>query len=207
MPDVLDKLRRDHANVGRVLRLLGPELDRIEAGESADYDLLHDVMRYITGYSDLHHHPAEDVLYEALAMASPEAARDLAAIVTEHEKLIQKGRSFLETIEAVEEDAMVGRADFLRIGRDYIDMLGRHMGIEESRLFPLADKTLSQDDLAGVNERLERLPDPLFGPALDEEFRHLWKRIEAHSNDLSPLEKGHANGALGSGADIRYRMW
>ena len=182
MADVVDKLRRDHANVGIVLRLLAQGLDRIEAGESADYDLLHDVMRYITGYSDLHHHPAEDVLYEALARASPEAAAELAAIVTEHEKLIEKGRSLLETIIAIEEEAMVRRDDFLRVGRDYVHTLGRHMGIEESRLFPLADESLSQDDLADVTERLERLPDPLFGPALDEEFRQLWKWIEAHSN-------------------------
>lgn len=182
MANVVDKLRRDHAHVRRVLRLVGQGLDRIEAGDSADYDLLHDVMRYITGYSDLHHHPAEDVLYEALAKASPEAASELAAIVTEHEKLIDKGRSFLVTIEAVEDEVMVSREDLLRIGRDYVDTLAHHMGIEESRLFPLADESLSQDDLADVTERLERLPDPLFGPALDEEFRHLWKWIEAHSN-------------------------
>jgi hemerythrin-like domain-containing protein len=182
MANVLDKLRRDHANVGRVLRLLGPEFDRIEAGEPADYDLLHDAMRYVTGYSDLHHHPAEDVLYEALVKASPEAAKEVAAIVSEHEKLIERGRSFLDTVEAVVEEAMVRREEFLRIGRDYVDTLGRHMGIEESRLFPLADKTLSQEDLAAVTERLNRLPDPLFGPALDEEFRHLWNRIESHSN-------------------------
>lgn len=182
MANVVDTLRRDHANVGRILRLVGHELDRIEAVESADYALLHDALRYITGYSDLHHHPAEDVLYEALARVSPEAASELAAIVTEHEKLIEKGRSFLENIEAAEEEAMIRRDDFLRIGRDYVDTLGRHMGIEESRLFPLADKSLSEDELTGVSERLERRPDPLFGPSLDEEFRHLWKWIESHSD-------------------------
>ena len=182
MANVVDKLRSDHANVKKVLRLVGQGLDRIEAGDSADYGLLHDVMRYITGYSDLHHHPAEDVLYEALARASPDAASELAAIVTEHEKLIEKGRSFLAAIEAVEDEIMVNRADFLRAGRDYVETLGRHMGIEESRLFPLADKTLSEMDVTAVGDRLERLPDPLFGPALDEEFRHLWKWIEAHSS-------------------------
>jgi hemerythrin-like domain-containing protein len=180
--NVVDKLRRDHANVGTLLRLVEHELDRIEAVESADYALLHDALRYITGYSDLHHHPAEDVLYEALAGAMPDAATELAAILTEHEKLIEKGRSFLQNIEAAEEEAMIRRDDFLRIGRDYVDTLGRHMGVEESRLFPLADKVLSEDELTGVSERLERRPDPLFGPSLDEEFRHLWKWIEAHSD-------------------------
>lgn len=165
-----------------VLRLLGQGLDKIEAGEWADYDLLRDGMRYITVYSDKHHHPAEDVLYEALARVSPEAGTALAAILTEHEKLIEKGRSLLLTIEAIKEEAMVSREDFLRIGREYVDTLGRHMGIEESHLFPLADKTLSPDDLADVTERLERLPDPLFGPSLDEDFRQLWIWIEAHSS-------------------------
>ena len=181
MPDVMTKLRQDHANVAQVLAVLERELDRIEQGGSADYELLQDVMRYITGYSDLHHHPAEDVLYEELAKAAPEAAGELSVILTEHEKLIDKGRQFLETIEAVEEEAMVKRADFLRIGHAYVDTLSHHMGIEESRLFPLADRVLSDDAFANVSERLERQPDPLFGPALHEEYRQLWKRIEAHS--------------------------
>ncbi len=180
MSRILDGLRRDHAHVGRLLRIAERELNVLEQGRSADYGLLEDIMRYITGYSDAHHHRVEDVLYDELERSSPDAAKRVEAVVSEHGPLIEQGRSFLETIEAVEEEAIVRRDQFIAMGRAYVSALGRHMGVEESELFPLAEKSLTDDDWRQLNERTDTPPDPLFGESVDTEFRQLWARLQAH---------------------------
>lgn len=181
MTGILEELERDHANISRVKRLAMHELDALESGQEADYSLLEEIMRYITSYSDAHHHPTEDILYEALKSSSPAAAARVEAVVGEHEPLIEKGRALLEAIEAVEEGAIVRRDVIVATGRDYFNALGRHMGVEERELFPMAARELPPDAWAELDARVERAPDPLFGPAIDEGFRRLWQRIEAHS--------------------------
>lgn len=179
--DILQDLRQDHINVGRVLTIAEQAIDAIAAGNSTDYDLLEDVMRYVTGYSDVHHHPTEDVVYEQLKRCSPDAASKVDAITAEHDVLIQKGRAFLELVEAVEGEAMVRRDQFVRVGREYLSALGRHMGVEERELFPLAAAALSPAAWVEVGALVGAQPDPLFGPSIDEEYRRIWERIQAHT--------------------------
>lgn len=182
MRDILAELRRDHANISRVIRVAARELDALEAGDSADYSLLEEIMRYLTGYSDAHHHPTEDVLFAELEAISAAARAEVEALTAEHETLTESGRDFLEAVEAIEEEAIVPRDALVKSGRDYFAALDRHMRVEEARLFPLAAKELSPETWHALTERIERAPDPLFGPAVDEEYRRLWQRIDAHTD-------------------------
>ena len=58
--DIIERLHDDHVNVAQVANLVREELRLLEAGETVDYALLEDVMCYVTGYPDTHHHPTED---------------------------------------------------------------------------------------------------------------------------------------------------
>ena len=78
-------LHEHHINIALVLRLGAAELDALEQGESTDYSLLEDIMAYVTGYSDTHHHPTEDVVFASLKLRAPEQAAEIEAILAEHE--------------------------------------------------------------------------------------------------------------------------
>ena len=160
------------------------ELAAIEAGENADLELLEDIMRYVTGYPDTHHHPTEDVVFEQLKLRAPGAADEIDAILSEHRQVIESGIRFLEAIQAVQEAVVMIRDDFVQTGREYLSLLERHMDVEESRLFPLAQSTLTAQDWSHVDELIEQRPDPLFGASLDEDYRRLRQYIEAHRAEL-----------------------
>jgi hemerythrin-like domain-containing protein len=49
----------DHVNFGRLLNLLEGELRRLHDDRSPDYELMLDIMYYMTHYSDVLHHPKE----------------------------------------------------------------------------------------------------------------------------------------------------
>ena len=63
---VLAELREDHKNMALMLNLLERESNRIYEGEEPDYELLQDIMHYMTVYPDAVHHPKEDRLYAEL---------------------------------------------------------------------------------------------------------------------------------------------
>jgi len=108
---------------------------------------------------------------------------EVDSLLGEHVELIALGRRFLEAVRAAAEETFVLREDLLGRGRDYLALLERHMDIEEGRLFPRAARDLNDEDWAWLKERIEQRRDPLFGPALDEDYRRLWRRIQAHRRD------------------------
>ena len=180
MSDLLESLHRDHLNQTELMAIADRALDDLESGASTDFGLLEDVMRYMTGYPDLHHHPTEDAVFKKLMEREPELADQLHAMLDEHERIIATGRSFLASIQAVEEDAMLLRDEFVGQGRDYLAALEAHMNAEEGRLFPAAREKLTAADWHELGELVEQRPDPLFGPSIDAECARLWKLIQLH---------------------------
>ncbi len=166
--------------MAKISTLAGRELALIEAGQTADLEMLEDIMRYVTGYPDTHHHPTEDIVFEQLKSRVPEATDEVDAILAEHRQMIESGTHFLEAIRAVQEEAILVRGDFVLTGRAYFSLLERHMNVEERRLFPLAQSKLTVEDWQQLGERIEQRPDPLFGASLDQDYRRLRQRIEAH---------------------------
>jgi len=71
MADLLEDLREDHRNMTTMLDLLGRQVDHIRDGDRPDYELIHDIMRYMTVYSDAVHHPKEDLLYASMKAEKP----------------------------------------------------------------------------------------------------------------------------------------
>jgi hemerythrin-like domain-containing protein len=183
---LMAELHRDHVNIVALMGVAEGVLHAMETDEDPDYELLEDVMRYLTGYSDATHHPNEDVVFEVLEQRAPEAAADIEAIAAEHERLVEQGRVFLEGLEALKDEAILPRAELLGSGRTYFTALHKHMSVEESTLFPLADRKLTEADWHAIRERILVATDPLFGPMQDANFRRLWQRIVAHQQPPPP---------------------
>jgi hemerythrin-like domain-containing protein len=181
--EILQGLHEDHINMARVAALVAAELVAIESGDKPDLALLDDIMAYVTAYPDAIHHPSEDIMFAQLKRAAPEAQREIDALLAEHDDLISTGRAFQRLVRAVEEEAVVRRADLLAMGRAYLDKLTAHMNKEEAGLFRLAADRLNSSDWETIGARVEAMEDPLFGPAVTADFRRLWQRITAHPPD------------------------
>jgi hemerythrin-like domain-containing protein len=181
MANVLNDLHDDHKNIARVLALLNHELETLAEVHSPDYELLEDIMRYVTGYPDTHHHPTEDIVFQHLRERAPDTAAAIEAILTEHQELAASGRRFLAAVEAVEHEALIQRTELLALGRAYADLLEHHMDREEGYLFPQARQQLSASDWHEIGTEVEAQPDPLFGPGQRADFKRLWQRINDHA--------------------------
>lgn len=176
MNTVLDMLQRDHRNMARLLDLVEAELDRFAAGEGADLELLADVLDYALNYPDLIHHPLENAIARRLSAAEPVERRGEPDIVAEHKALSQAARSFAAAVAHVSREAEMARDDFVRIGRDFVEINRRHMASEEQLFFPRALARLSDEDWAAIGVE-RRIDDPLFGRKPEQRYLRLVERL------------------------------
>lgn len=183
LADVLGELREDHRNMAVMLDLLEREIERVRHGEKPDYELIHDIMRYMTTYSDAVHHPKEDILYTAMRNERPELGDGLEKVEPEHEELAKLSETLRNDVEAVASGAAVTRDTLVNDATDYIGRLREHMNWEEDDLFKRADSIIAMEQAMFLNiSHLDKL-DPVFGPEREHTFANLLENIRAFSEE------------------------
>jgi hemerythrin-like domain-containing protein len=148
---------------------------------NADFELMHDIMVYMTHYPDHTHHPMEDLVFEKLTNHDASANGVVTQLKREHTALAEKGQRFTEMLQRVVDGAMVKRDALENTGRDYIAFLRSHMEVEDSDAFPRAEQALSEADWEEVASNIQAHTDPVFGPIVADEFRSLYDYIQRES--------------------------
>ena len=173
--ELLAELRQDHRNMAILLGLLRDETDRIDQDELPDFELLHDVMRYMTVYSDAMHHPKEDLIYDGMRQLNPELTAGLERVEEDHQEIAALGETLRDDIEAVIAGTAVTRKRVVNDARDYMRRLNKHMAWEEEDLFRRAAQQI--DDLEIDTSHLSAI-DPVFGAKREASFAGLLQAIQ-----------------------------
>ncbi|MCW8846545.1 MAG: hemerythrin domain-containing protein [Gammaproteobacteria bacterium] len=171
MQNVLKTLHTEHAHICRVLDFLEAQLGVLEQGGIPEWDLMGDVMHYMTNFPDLYHHPKEDLIFKRLRERQSGAVADIDEILAEHHELAGMGSRFRAAIQEVECGSVMSVKDFSKMARAYIDVQRRHVELEERVLFPLARQFLVPDDWQEVDEAIESRSDPVFGSMVKDEYK------------------------------------
>ena len=175
---VLDELREDHRNLTVLLDMLEREIARLKSQEDPDYDLLHDIMTYMTGYPDTVHHKKEDWVYARMAAVRSSMQRDLARIEHDHAEISNLGNKLLSDIKAIESGTVMRRFDVVEDARRYLTRQRDHMRWEDEKLFPLIDSLKKELDLSQKPSQVGTIADPVFGPDVEHRFRELFEAIK-----------------------------
>lgn len=177
MHRLLSSLHEDHVNIAKLLSLLEDEIEKFDAEQNPDYQCMTDIMRYMTHYPDMHHHPNEELIFSRLAERSPSSHEDIDHLSEEHKKLAQHGLSFLDDLDAVTSGAIIHRDKLAEDAHAYVEMLKSHMRKEEGDVFPLAQALLTEEDWNRLETQIETVRDPLFGPNVDNGFKAVFDAI------------------------------
>ena len=178
MLKVLEQLYNVHQLSRMSVVILANCLDQISGGESADFELMRDVMHYLVRFNDTLHHPCEELLYARMSDKSPSLAIQFAGLGEEHNQLINHGRNLADALSLITDGGMTLRTEILALGNNYISDFRQHMAHEECCLFPMIEKNLDAAESAEVLRILEAQQDPVFGPILDEEFKSHYDHIQ-----------------------------
>jgi hemerythrin-like domain-containing protein len=177
MSQAIAALELDHANIAKVLELLESEILAIEVGKTPDYQLLQDIMCYLTQYPDRFHHPREDVVFAQILKREPGARADVEDLLDEHCYIGIAGKNFDNMLRSSNIDSVNVREGLGVAGTAYIRSLRSHMVKEEKKLFSLAKAVFTEEDWQAVDKAVDAIEDPLFGTVIAKGYERLYRLI------------------------------
>ncbi len=186
MVNEISKLRKEHVNFKKLLDLLDAQLDIMHRGETPDYQLMTDILYYMTQYSDLFHHPKEEAIFSLLVERDSNVAQNVAELTRQHHMLAESGAHFHEKLENVINDEIMQLEKIEAPGHLYITMLRDHMDEEEKSLFVLAEQRLNDDDWKKIKIRKRSKPDPIFGTGVEKRYRLVCRQLAQTVSDKRP---------------------
>jgi hemerythrin-like domain-containing protein len=167
----------EHVNFATLLDRLEAELERFHKGEAPDYELMLDIMFYMTHYPDVLHHPKEDLAFARIKERQVEAGAIIDELAGQHAHLKETGETLLQALDEIVNGSITSREHVEAPGRAYLSEFRRHMIIEETAILPVAAKLLSDDDWAEINAAIQHIDDPLFGKKAEVRYAALRRKI------------------------------
>jgi hemerythrin-like domain-containing protein len=173
----VDELVREHDNLAQLLVVVDSLFASIASGEEADDDLIRDATTYLTEFVDTFHHGKEDLAVSVAAQRA-EGPRALQPVLGEqHRRIHAAGTALCTELERMLLDEPVRRQDLAAEGFAYTAEIRRNVEFEESQVFPLLLGELGADAWTRIESELACPPDPLFGPAVHERYRALFRTL------------------------------
>jgi len=181
MPNTLALWHAEHVNFSRLLTLLDNQLTLFHGGKRPDYELMLNIMFYMTHYSDVLHHPKEDMVFAKIRERDQSVAATVDQLASQHVQLHKSGQDLVRHLEDIVNDTITSREAVEEVARMYVTTLRSHMRIEESEILPLANSLLTLQDWKAIHAAVEHIEDPLFGKHPESRYVALNRQIARQS--------------------------
>jgi len=186
MFDPIAHWHNEHINFAMLLDLLEVQLDRFHRGEAPDYELMLDIMFYMTHYPDVLHHPKEDLAFARIAERDAAVRPTVEALSEQHAVLKRDGNALVIALDDIVNGSITSRDHVEAPGRAYIAAFRRHLDTEEAEILPLATQLLDRSDWDAIEIAMRQFDDPLFGKAGDERYAALRRHIMRETRGSRP---------------------
>lgn len=175
MSAAIEDLRHEHEAILSALQILA-KMAAGSGGEgpTAQEDRL-SFIGFLREFADKCHHGKEEgFLFPALAAAGmPEAEGLVEELLAEH----LQGRKLIQEMEAGVTVAAKA-AGFARAAAEYAGLLTTHIGKENDRLFPLAERRLSKSELERLYGAFEEHEETVIGQGRHEQLHGMLEALE-----------------------------
>lgn len=180
-PDLLALLEEEHGNFARLLRQFEAQLEQFRMGGLPDYELMRDIMLYMSQYPDQVHHPREDRIIERLLprLHGRKQQLPLRHLLQDHEQMAAQATELVAALGNIGGDAVYPRETVIAKAQAYAAQLRAHMRDEEQTFMPLAREHLTAADWAALARAMPAGEDPLAAAQIDPAHRALFARMGA----------------------------
>jgi len=178
MNSTLATWHTDHVNFARLLDLLEAQLVLFHDGETPHYELMLDIMFYMTHYPDAIHHPKEDLAFARIKERESGAAATVDELDRQHLELHRLGAQLVASLGDVVNGSVASRTSVEAPARAYVETFRRHMDLEEEKILPLAARLLRESDWSAINTAVRHIEDPLFGRNAERRYAAIEEHLE-----------------------------
>jgi hemerythrin-like domain-containing protein len=123
--------------------------------------------------------PREDAAFARLLRYDPALKLSINRLLQEHRVLEAAGKTLLEHLGDILEDAVIPRATVEAAAATYLLYFRHHLATEEAEVLPRTARLLKPEDWAAVAAAVPAAPDPLFGDDVAERYRELRRRLKS----------------------------
>ena len=168
-----------HRSIASVLSGLSHFAERgLEGAKVPDARVFRAMLHYLDLFAERMHHPKEDAYLFARLRARTHLANDVLDRLQEDHFF---GAGALRAVEHAflryEEGGAPFFADFAREVRRYVAFHREHMRVEETYVFPLAERELTEEDWRAIEIAFSANVDPLASPEQEHDLQSLFTRI------------------------------
>lgn len=185
-------IRAEHAALSAVLYAMQQLVaDHRHNGTPLDFATLRAMIFYVDEFPEQRHHRKEsERLFPKLRARTLLARSVLDRLDEEHARGGRRIRELEHTLLAFEVLGESRRDAFEQALQRYVEFYLAHMRLEETEVLPLAEKVLTDEDWADLDEAFSGDRDGLAGQEPDAEYHALFRRIVHHVS--APLGLGEA---------------
>jgi hemerythrin-like domain-containing protein len=169
----------EHAALAAMLRSLLMLLAKHRRdGTLPDFTTLRAMLFYVDEFPEQRHHRKEsELLFPKLRARTPLSRELLDHLDEDHARGERRIRDLQHAALAFEMMGESRRDAFERSAQAYVDFYLAHMALEEREVLPLAQRVLTAEDWADLDEAFTANQDPLTGCEPEAEYRALFTRI------------------------------
>lgn len=171
----------EHENIRRMLKITRNVCYRVMTKGDYDVDDFPRIIDFIRIYADKHHHgKEEDILFETMKEELETLAKSgaITGMYIEHDM----GRLYMLNLEAALKEFKNGndeaRMDIIANAVSYTDLLDRHIEKENMALYKFAEKSLSDESKAFIDEESGKVEDLATESGLQDKYIALIEELE-----------------------------
>ena len=177
MSNQIEKWKAEHVEFIRLLGMLKSQIGLFHQQAEANYELMLDIVYYLTQYPDRFHHPREDIAFAKLVERDASARPRVHELLGEHKVIAASGKRLVEQLNGILAGAILEREAVEMDAASYIVYYRQHMAREEADLFPRLEDVLGREDWRAVEDAITPQADPLFGREVGQRYQQLHRQI------------------------------
>jgi len=174
---ILEQLRLDQANSGRLLNILHQKVIKLRGGEHPNFGLLAEAIHYMIHYADECHHAWEVALFKHFLGRSPELDAVMANCEQQHQQMMKSGAELAKSLDCILSDAVVPMDQFTDRLEQFVEQQSEQLRLEEEVLVPALIGVATTVDWQTLEKNLQRPQDPLFGDVQSTRYSLLYQQL------------------------------
>lgn len=179
-----DQLREEHELVLIVVEAMEREVADVQKTGRVHRERVAQMVDFTRNFTDgCHHAKEESLLFPALEERSPAAGGPVSVMLSEHEA----GREAIRDIDAALPDVEQSEAARSAVAANlalYAQLLRLHIGKEDTVLFPLAERLLSDQEQEMLAAEFERVEQEETGAGVHERYHVLAHTLATPPEDV-----------------------
>jgi hemerythrin-like domain-containing protein len=174
MSKAIADLMNEHEAILSAIQILERMIAAMEKATSVDIKDIHDFIGFLKEFADKCHHGKEEgLLFPAMVGAGvPDRDGPIGVMLAEH----AQGRKLIRDMEESISTG-VDRAKLAQAAGGYASLLRNHIQKENTVLFPMAERVLTETQLVKLYEGFEEHEEKVIGQGRHEELHAMLKSL------------------------------